>query len=61
MLAQGSTKVFCLLEAIYVKAVACKVQKICNELCCGYLIYKEDCLMMNENETWDMHMVHAIN
>jgi hypothetical protein len=52
--------IFHLLEVIYAKNVACEVQKICNERCCGCKVYEEDCLMMDEHETWEMHGLIAI-
>jgi hypothetical protein len=52
--------IFHLLEVIYAKTVACKVQKIHNERCCGCKVYKQDCLMMDEHETWEIHGLNAI-
>jgi hypothetical protein len=49
-----------LLEVIYAKNVACEVQKIGNERCCGCKVYEQDCLMMDEHETWQMHGLNAI-
>jgi hypothetical protein len=49
-----------LLEVIYAKNVACEVQKIRNERCCGCKVYEQDCLMMDEHETWQMHGLNAI-
>ena len=48
------------LEVIYAKNVACEVQKIRNERCCGCEVYEQDCLMMDEHETWQMHGLNAI-
>ena len=55
-----SNKVFRLLEIIYVKAVECKIQNIRRELCCGCKVYDKDCLMMTEEEGWEMHGLAAI-
>ena len=52
--------IFHLLEVIYAKTVACEVQKIRNERCCGCKVYEQDCLMMDEHETWEMHGLNAI-
>ena len=49
-----------LLEVIYAKHVACEVQKIRNERCCGCKVYEQDCLMMDEHDTWQMHGLNAI-
>jgi hypothetical protein len=51
--------IFHLLEVIYAKNVACEVQKIRNERCCGCKIYEQNCLMMDKHETWEMHGLNA--
>ena len=55
-----ASSIFHLLEVIYAKNVACEVQKIRNERCCGCKVYEQDCLMMDEHETWQMHGFNAI-
>ena len=57
---QNKMKCLKLLEVIYAKNVACEVQKIRNERCCGCKVYEQDCLMMDEHETWQMHGLNAI-
>ena len=54
-----ASSIFHLLEVIYAKNVACKVPKIRND-CCGCKVYEQDCLMMDEHETWQMHEFNAI-
>ena len=55
-----ASSIFHLLAVIYAKNVACEVQKIRNERCCGCKVYEQDCLMMDEHETWQMHGFNAI-
>ena len=57
---QNKMKCLKLLEVIYARNVACEVQEIRNERCCGCKVYEQDCLMMDEHETWQMHGLNAI-
>lgn len=58
LMMEGS--IFHLLEVIYAKAVACEVQNIRREVCCGCKVRQQDCLMMTELEGWRMHGLAAI-
>ena len=49
-----------LLEIIYASAVARKIQNLRQDVCCGCKIYAQDCLMMTEEEGWDMHGLAAM-
>ena len=49
-----------LLEIIYAKHVVCKIQNMHREFCCGCKIREQDCLMMDEHETWQMYGLEAI-
>ena len=49
-----------LLEIIYASAVACEIQHLRQDVCCGCKIYAQDCLMMMEDEGWDMHGLAAM-
>ncbi len=48
------------MEIIYAKSVACEIQNIRREFCCGCKVREQDCLMMNEHETWQMYRLNAI-
>ena len=61
----GKTASYNLLEGIYANAVAHEVQKLCVESCNGCQVghpsqRQHDCLMMNENERWQMYGLQAI-
>jgi hypothetical protein len=61
----GKTESYNLLEGIYANAVAHEVQKLCVESCNGCQVghpsqMQHDCLMMNENERWQMYGLQAI-
>ena len=43
-----------LLEIIYASAVAHEIQNLRRDICCGCKIYTQDCLMMTEEEGWNM-------
>ena len=49
-----------LLEIIYACAVAREIHKARREICCGCKIYEQDCLMITEQEVWDMHGMTAM-
>ena len=49
-----------LLDVIYANAVAREVQNLRCEIGCGCKIDEQDCLMMTEQERWDMHALTAI-
>ena len=44
-----------LLEIIYASAVAHEIQNLRQDVCCSCKRYVQDCLMMTEEEGWDMH------
>ena len=55
----GKTASYNLLEGIYANAVAHEVQRLCVESC--HLSQRQhDCLVMNENERWQMYGLQAI-
>jgi hypothetical protein len=61
----GKTASYDLLEGIYANAVAHEVQILCVESCngcqVGHLSQRQhDCLVMNENERWQMYGLQAI-
>jgi hypothetical protein len=61
----GKTASYNLLEGIYANAVAHEVQKLCVETCNGCQVghpsqSQHYCLMMNENERWQMYGLQAI-
>ena len=61
----GKTASYNLLEGIYANAVAHEVQKLFVESCNGCQVghpsqMQHDCLMMNENERWQMYGLQAI-
>ena len=61
----GKTASYNLLEGIYANAVAHEVQKLCVESCNSCQVghpsqRQHDCLMMNENERWQMYGLQAI-
>ena len=49
-----------LLDVIYAIAVAHEIENLRREICCGYKICERDCLMMTEQEGWDMHGLTAM-
>jgi hypothetical protein len=54
-----------LLEGIYANAVAQEVERLCVESCNGCQVghlskRQHDCLVMNENERWQMYDLQAI-
>ena len=49
-----------LLEIIYANAVAHEIEILRCEICCGCKVYEQDCLMMTEQEGWDMHGLTAM-
>jgi hypothetical protein len=56
----GKTASYNLLEGIYANAVAHEVQRLCVESCNGCQVShlsqgQHDCLVMNENERWQMY------
>ena len=58
-------KQFSLLEAIFADAVASEINQLCQEYCCGCKIdhpsqSQHDCLMMDEDERWEMYGFDAI-
>ena len=58
-------KQFSLLEAIFANAVASEINQLCQEYCCGCKIdhpsqRQHDCLMMDEDERWEMYGFDAI-
>ena len=61
----GKTASYNLLEGIYANAVAQEVERLCVESCNGCQAghpsqRQHDCLMMNENEQWQMYGLQAI-
>ena len=61
----GRTTSYNLLEGIYANAVAQEVERFCVESCNGCQVghpsqRQHDCLMMNENERWQMYGLQAI-
>jgi hypothetical protein len=61
----GKTTSYNLLEGIYANAVAQEVERFCVESCNGCQTghpsqRQHDCLMMNENERWQMYVLQAI-
>ena len=61
----GKTTSYNLLEGIYANAVAQEVERFCVESCNGCQAghpsqRQHDCLMMNENERWQMYGLQAI-
>ena len=55
-----SSKVLRLLEIIYAKHVVHEIQNMRREFCCGCKKREQDCLMMDEHETWQMYGLEAI-
>ena len=58
-------KQFSLLEAIFANAVASEINQLCQEYCNGCKIdhpsqRQHDCLMMDEDERWEMYGFDAI-
>ena len=53
-------RAFRLLEIIYASAVAHEIQNLRQDVCCGCKIYAQDCLMMTEEEGWNMHGLAAM-
>ena len=61
----GKATSYNLLEGIYANAVAHEVERLCVESCNGCQgghrsQRQHDCLMMNENERWQMYGLQAI-
>jgi hypothetical protein len=61
----GKAASYNLLEGIYANAVAQEVERLCVESCNGCQAgqpsqRQHDCLMMNENERWQMYGLQAI-
>jgi hypothetical protein len=61
----GKAASYNLLEGIYANAVAQEVERLCVESCSGCQVghpsqKQHDCLMMNENERWQMYGFQAI-
>jgi hypothetical protein len=61
----GKTSSYNLLEGIYANAVAQEVERFCVESCNGCQTghpsqRQHDCLVMNENERWQMYGLQAI-
>jgi hypothetical protein len=61
----GKTASYNLLEGIYANAVAQEVERLCVESCNGCQVGhpsqgQHDCLVMNENERWQMYGLQAI-
>ncbi len=55
-----SKKALCLLEIIYAKLVACEIQNMRCEFCCGCKVREQDCLIMDEYEAWQVYGSDAI-
>ena len=53
-------RVLRLLEIIYASAVAHEIQNLRRDICCGCKIYAQDCLMLTEEEGWNMHGLLAM-
>ena len=49
-----------LLDVLYASAVAQEIHNLRSEICCGCKIHRHDCLMMTEEEGWDMHGLTAM-
>ena len=49
-----------LLEILYVRHTAIRVQDMRREFCCGCKAREQDCLMMDEYETWQMYGINAL-
>ena len=49
-----------LLEIIFADGTSREIEKIRNEICCGCKVYNQDCLMMTEQEGWQIHGLKAI-
>ena len=49
-----------MLDVIYANAVAREIENLRREMCCGCKTYQQDCLMMTEQEGWDMHGMAAM-
>ena len=49
-----------ILDVIYANAVAREIENLRREMCCGCKTYQQDCLMMTEQEGWDMHGMAAM-
>ena len=61
----GKAASYNLLEGIYANAVAQEVERLCVESCNGCQVGhlsqgQHDCLVMNENERWQMYGLQAI-
>ena len=61
----GKAASYNLLEGIYANAVAQVVERLCVESCNGCQVghpsqRQHDCLVMNENERWQMYGLQAI-
>ena len=61
----GKAASYNLMEGIYANAVAQEVERLCVESCNGCQAghpsqRQHDCLMMNENERWQMYGLQAI-
>jgi hypothetical protein len=60
----GKATSYNLLEGLYANAVAHEVQRLCVESCNGCQVghpsqRQHDCLMMNENERWQMYALKS--
>ena len=44
----------------YASAVAHEIQNLRRDICCGCKTYAQDCLMMTEEEGWNMHGLAAM-
>ena len=58
-------KLFPLIEIIYTNALATEIERYCKEYCSGCKIdhpsqYQHDCLMMTEEERWELYCKDAI-
>ena len=61
----GKATSYNLLEGIYANAVAHEVERLCVDSCNGCQVghpsqRQHDCLMMNENERWQMYGLRPI-
>ena len=55
-----TSKLCRLLEIIFADGTSREIEKIRNEICCGCKVYNQDCLMMTEQEGWQIHGLKAI-
>jgi hypothetical protein len=56
----GLNKALRLLEILYARHVAIGVQDKRSVFCCGCKVIEQDCLMMDEHETWQMYGIDTI-